>query len=103
MNFFADLAYLLSAFLFVAGLKQLSSPATARKGNIMASLAMLIAIVVTLVQTDILTWTWIITGIIIGSLVGAVAADTRNSLHALAVLAASYPVFRLIGRLRTVA
>lgn len=76
MNFFADLAYLLSAFLFVAGLKQLSSPATARKGNIMASVAMLIAIVVTLVQTDILTWTWIVVGIIIGSLIGAVAART---------------------------
>ena len=74
MNFFADLAYLLSAFLFVAGLKQLSSPATARRGNQMAAVAMLIAIVVTLVQTDILNWTWIITGIIIGSLIGAVAA-----------------------------
>ena len=74
MNFFADLAYLLSAFLFVVGLKQLSSPATARRGNQMAAVAMLIAIVVTLVQTDILNWTWIITGIIIGSLIGAVAA-----------------------------
>ena len=76
MNFIADLAYLLSAFLFVAGLKQLSSPATARKGNIMAAIAMLIAIVVTLVYTDILSWTWIITGIIAGSLIGAVAART---------------------------
>jgi len=76
VNFIADLAYLLSAFLFVAGLKQLSSPATARKGNIMAAIAMLIAIVVTLVYTDILSWTWIITGIIAGSLIGAVAART---------------------------
>jgi NAD(P) transhydrogenase subunit beta len=74
VNFLADLAYLLSAFLFVAGLKQLSSPATARKGNIMASVAMLIAIVVTLVEVHVLDWTWIIVGIIIGSLIGAVAA-----------------------------
>ncbi len=74
MNFLADLAYLLSAFLFVAGLKQLSSPATARKGNMMASMAMLIAIVVTLVQVEILTWTWIIVGILIGSLIGAATA-----------------------------
>jgi NAD(P) transhydrogenase subunit beta len=74
VTFYADLAYLLSAFLFLAGLKQLSSPATARRGNQMAALAMLIAIVVTLVQTDILSWTWIITGIIIGSLIGATAA-----------------------------
>ena len=74
MNFLADLAYLLSAFLFVAGLKQLSSPATARKGNFMASVAMLIAIVVTLVEVQVLEWTWIIVGIILGSLIGAVAA-----------------------------
>ncbi|MFH1764948.1 MAG: NAD(P)(+) transhydrogenase (Re/Si-specific) subunit beta [Gemmatimonadota bacterium] len=74
MTFYADLAYLLSAFLFVVGLKQLSSPATARKGNQMAALAMLIAIVVTLVEADVLTWSWIIIGIITGSLVGAVAA-----------------------------
>jgi NAD(P) transhydrogenase subunit beta len=74
VTFYADLAYLLSAFLFLAGLKQLSSPATARRGNQMAALAMLIAIVVTLVQTEILTWTMIITGILIGSVVGAAAA-----------------------------
>ncbi len=76
MNFFADLAYLFSAFLFVAGLKQLSSPATARRGNQMAAAAMLIAIAVTLVETEILTWTWIAVGIIIGSMIGAVAART---------------------------
>ena len=74
MNYFADLAYLVSAFLFVAGLKQLSSPATARRGNQMAAAAMLIAIAVTLVNTEILTWTWIGVGIIIGSLVGAATA-----------------------------
>ncbi len=76
MTVYADLAYLLSAFLFVVGLKQLSSPATARKGNQMAAVAMLIAIVVTLVEANILSWGWIATGIIIGSLIGAVAART---------------------------
>ncbi len=70
------LAYLLSALLFVVGLKQLSSPATARKGNIMASGAMLIAIVVTLAQYPAITWTWIAIGIILGSLIGAFAART---------------------------
>jgi len=76
VNFYADLAYLFSAFLFVVGLKQLSSPATARKGNQMAAVAMLIAIVVTLVEANILSWGWIGTGIILGSLIGAVAART---------------------------
>ena len=76
MTFYADLAYIFSAFLFVVGLKQLSSPATARKGNQMAAVAMLIAIVVTLVEANVLTWTWVAAGIIIGSLIGAVAART---------------------------
>ena len=74
MNLLAELAYLVSAFLFVMGLKQLSSPATARKGNLMASIAMLIAIVVTLIEHDVMNWRWIALGIILGSLIGAVAA-----------------------------
>jgi NAD(P) transhydrogenase subunit beta len=74
VNLLAELAYLISAILFVMGLKQLSSPATARKGNLMASIAMLIAIVVTLIQADIMDWRWIAVGIILGSLIGAVAA-----------------------------
>ncbi len=74
MNLLAELAYLVSAFLFVMGLKQLSSPATARKGNLMASVAMLIAIVVTLIEQDVMNWSWIALGIILGSLIGAVAA-----------------------------
>ena len=74
MNLVTQLAYLVSALLFVVGLKQLSSPATARRGNVMASAAMLLAIVVTLIEQDILTWTWIGIGIIVGSLIGATAA-----------------------------
>ncbi len=76
MTLVAQLAYLLSAFLFVVGLKQLSSPATARRGNFMAAAAMLIAIIVTLLENEVLDWRWIVTGIIIGSLIGAVAART---------------------------
>ncbi len=76
MYFIEHLIYLLSALLFVVGLKQLSSPATARRGNLMASFAMLLALVVTLVQYPPITWTWIVSGIILGSLIGAVAART---------------------------
>lgn len=36
-------------------------------------------------------------------LIGAVAGDTRNSIHALLLLAASYPAFRLVGRWKTAA
>ena len=58
------------------GLKRLGSPATARQGNRMAALAMLIAIVATLVEQEILNWQLIALGIILGSLAGAIAART---------------------------
>jgi NAD(P) transhydrogenase subunit beta len=69
-----QLAYLLSAILFIVGLKRLSSPATARKGNMLAAAAMLLAIVVTLLDESILTFEWIIAGMIIGALIGATMA-----------------------------
>jgi NAD(P) transhydrogenase subunit beta len=70
------LFYLLAAVLFILGLKRLSSPATARGGNRMASLGMLIAIVVTLLFQNILTWQMVVIGMIIGSLIGGVVART---------------------------
>ena len=72
----AQLAYLLSAFLFVSGIKQLSSPATARSGNVRSSLAMLIAIVATLIEHQILDWTTVSVSIILGAAIGAVLART---------------------------
>ena len=44
MDILTQYAYILSAGLFIYGLKQLSSPATARRGNAISSLGMLIAI-----------------------------------------------------------
>ncbi len=69
-----ELTYLLSAILFVVGLKRLQSPATARGGNALASFAMLLAIIATLVDTDILGWTGILLGAAIGGIIGGVAA-----------------------------
>ncbi len=69
-----QLAYLLSAILFVVGLKRLQSPATARKGNGLAALAMLLAIITTVLDTQILDWTWILVGVALGGLIGGVAA-----------------------------
>ena len=46
----AGFLYLLAAVLFIVGLKRLSSPATAKDGNRIAALGMLIAIVVTLLD-----------------------------------------------------
>jgi NAD(P) transhydrogenase subunit beta len=55
-----NLWYVVSAALFIFGLKQLGSPATAVRGNKLSSIAMLIAVVVTLFNKNILPWEWII-------------------------------------------
>ncbi len=62
--------YLVSATLFILGLKLLGSPATARRGNLLASLAMFIAVVVTLIDQQILSYGIILIGIVIGSAIG---------------------------------
>ena len=67
--------YIVAAALFVFGLKQLGSPATAVRGNMLSSLGMLIAIVVTLFNAQVLTFEWIIGAALIGSVVGYFAAE----------------------------
>ncbi|NQW19281.1 MAG: NAD(P)(+) transhydrogenase (Re/Si-specific) subunit beta [Chloroflexi bacterium] len=67
-------AYIIAAILFIVGLKQLGSPATARNGNRMSALAMLIAVLATVVGNDIASWEWILGGAIIGSGIGAYSA-----------------------------
>lgn len=70
------LLYLLSAVFFIFGLSNLSSPKTARRGNMYAMLGMFIAVVVTLFDTHIITYTWIIVGLIVGGAIGGIAAKT---------------------------
>ena len=71
-----NLSYLLAAVLFIVGLKRLSSPATARSGNMMGAMAMLIAVVVTLLDREVLNYAQVGAGIVVGSAVGAVLART---------------------------
>ena len=66
--------YLLAAVLFILGLRRLGSPATARSGNLMAAVGMLIAVVVTLLHQEIVEFQMIILGIVIGSAIGAAMA-----------------------------
>ena len=68
------LSYLLASALFILGIKQLSSPKTAARGNLTAAAGMLIAIVATLLQQEVVRFEGIIAGVAIGALVGAVAA-----------------------------
>ena len=69
-----EISYLFSSVLFVIGLKRLQSPATARGGNQLAALAMLIAIVATLLNNQIVDWTTILIGMTVGTILGGTAA-----------------------------
>jgi H+-translocating NAD(P) transhydrogenase subunit beta len=69
-----QISYLVAASLFIVGLKQMSSPATARQGNLLASVGMLLAIVSTLLDQHILNYTTIFIGLALGSAIGAVIA-----------------------------
>ena len=66
-----NLAYLISASLFIMGLKGLTHPRTAVRGNMLGALGMLIAIVVTLLDKNIISYWLILAGIVIGGGIGA--------------------------------
>ncbi len=67
-------AYLVSAVLFILGLKGLTSPATARRGNMLAILGMIIAITVTLLSPEVRGYNLIVIGGIVGAVIGIVVA-----------------------------
>ncbi len=68
------LAYLIAAVLFILGLKGLTHPSTARRGNLYAMLGMLLAIVATLLGRDVQTYGFIIAGIAGGAVIGVIVA-----------------------------
>ena len=70
-----NVCYIAAAALFVFGLKQLGSPATAVRGNLLSATGMVIAIVVTLFSKGILEFQWILVAAAVGALIGAVAAQ----------------------------
>lgn len=70
----SELAYIVASVLFILGLKCLSSPTTARKGNILGALGMMIAVLVTLLNQQIIGYKLIVLGLVIGSAIGIVVA-----------------------------
>jgi len=70
-----ELSYLIASSLFIIGLKRLGSPATARQGNTIAAVGMLIAVVVTLLDRNVLNYEMILLAIAGGSVIGAIAAQ----------------------------
>lgn len=69
-----QLSYLVASSCFILGLRYLGSPQTARRGNGLASIGMLIAIVVTLLDKSVLNYEMIFVGMILGSIIGAFSA-----------------------------
>ncbi len=93
-----QLFYLLSAILFVLGLRGLSHPRTARRGMFLAEFGMLLAIVGSLLHHEIVDYKWIAAGLALGTVIGVpmaiwipmTAVPQRTALsHSFGALAAS--------------
>lgn len=85
-------AYLLAAVLFILGLKGLTSPRTAVRGNLLGSLGMLLAVAATLVDQQIVSYELIALGIAIGAAIGTVWA-IRVQMTAMPQLVAAFNGF----------
>ena len=66
--------YLVAAVLFIFGLKGLTHPRTAVRGNLLGACGMLLAIVITLTDRNIVGFEVILIGIVVGAAIGAVLA-----------------------------
>lgn len=76
LDLIIQLGYVVAAGLFIFGLKMLGSPDTARKGNGISAIGMLVAIVAALLDQGIVQYEYILGGMFFGGAVGAVAART---------------------------
>ncbi len=71
---FINFSYLVASILFIMGLKGLTHPRTAVRGNLMGAAAMFLAVSVTLLDRDIVDFKMILVGVIIGTLAGGILA-----------------------------
>ncbi len=92
MDDWTTLGYLASAVLFILGLKRLSRPRTAVRGNHFGAAGMLIAVVVTLTDNAILGFEWIVGGLVLGAALGALLA-VRVQMTAMPELVALFNGF----------
>ena len=90
-----DIGYLISASLFIIGIKRLSSPKTAPEGNSLGAMGMLLAVLVTLakLQTEgIIGWELIVGGLLLGTVIGYLMA-TRVEMTGMPELVALFNGF----------
>jgi proton-translocating NAD(P)+ transhydrogenase subunit beta len=69
-----DLAYVVAAIAFVIGIKALSSPRTARRGNVVAAGGMVVAIAFTFTLEEVQRYWFVAAGMLVGAVIGVVAA-----------------------------
>ena len=69
-----NLTYVVASALFIFGLKGLTHPRTAVRGNMLGAMGMFLAVVVTLIDRRIVSFEVIIAGLIVGALIGAILA-----------------------------
>ena len=75
MQEFINLAYIAASILFIFGIKMLGNASTARRGNFLSSLGMLLAVVVTLLNREIITsYSLIVGGLALGASIGFIWA-----------------------------
>ena len=92
MDDWTTLGYLVAAVLFILGLKRLSRPRTAVRGNQFGAAGMLIAVVVTLTDNAIIGFEWIVGGLVLGTALGALLA-VRVQMTAMPELVALFNGF----------
>ncbi len=85
----AAILYLIAGVCFIMALRGLSSPASARTGNIFGVAGMVIAIGTTLAQPGVEDYLWIVIGIVAGGLIGTVVA-LRIKMTAMPQLVAAF-------------
>ena len=85
-------AYLVAAVLFILGLKGLTSPRTAVRGNLLGATGMMLAVVATLVDRQIVSFELIVLGIAIGSVIGVIWA-VKVQMTAMPQLVAAFNGF----------
>ncbi len=70
MEILIDLAYIVASILFIFGIKMLGNASTARKGNLLSALGMLIAVVATVFYKEVVDYPLILAGLAIGAVIG---------------------------------
>ncbi len=70
----ADLGYLIAAVLFILGIKGMTHPRTAVRGNLLGAIGMLVAVVVTVLRLDLLPVGYAAAGMAVGAVLGVLFA-----------------------------